>query len=88
MKACFQLLKDRDGNKRRCCEPFGTEHYHDLDDIKSFDVDEFHDYVLSHGFGAPTRYAYRKAADLMASGELGLCEAATEIAARGLTTQP
>lgn len=48
------------------------------------DRDEFHDFVVVHGFGPPTEEGYRLGADLILTGD-DYATAAGEVVARGLT---
>lgn len=52
-----------------------------------FDRDTFHDYVVAHGFGAPTEEGYRIGLALMQEGD-DYATAAYEVVARQLTTDP
>lgn len=52
-----------------------------------FNQDVFHDYVVAHGFGAPTDEGYELGRSLMVLGD-DYATAAAEVCARGLTTDP
>lgn len=52
-----------------------------------FDVEEFQDFVCSHGFGDATEDGIAQGKLLMESGD-DIATAAAEITARGLTTEP
>lgn len=50
----------------------------------TFDRDEFHDYVVTHGYGAPTEEGYKVGLELFNTGD-DYSAAAFEIVSRGLT---
>lgn len=51
-----------------------------------FCADTLHDFVVAHGFGAPTELGYEKGAEYCAEG-LDYAEAAAEVTAMGWTTE-
>lgn len=53
---------------------------------QDFDVDMFHDYVVAHGFGAPTEEGVEKGKKLMCEGD-DYATVAFEIVALQLTTE-
>jgi hypothetical protein len=53
----------------------------------NIDLDELHDFVVAHGFGAPTEAGYRLGEHLIAEGD-DYATAAAEIVARSMTIDP
>lgn len=51
-----------------------------------FDEDTFHDYVVAHGFGAPTEEGVELGKQLMSEGD-DYATAAFEIVSRNLTNE-
>jgi len=73
--------------------PYGVQHDHSDSTAESqvkrgcaMDCTRLHDFVLAHGYGAPTRHAYRVAAGLLANGD-DYALAAAELVARGLVKE-
>lgn len=80
---CYRAMH-LDTGKARCLKPFGSSHTHGDPDDHAMDLDEMHDFITAHGFGAPTRWGYLLAAELMAQGD-HYSTAAHEVVYRGLT---
>ena len=59
----------------------------DFEARSSFNRDEFHDFVVAHGLGAPTEEGYEVGERLMASGDDN-STASFEVVSRGLTRNP
>lgn len=51
-----------------------------------FNMNEFHDYVIVHGYGKPTKEGYKFGKKLICSGE-DYATASIEVVNRGLTTE-
>lgn len=80
-----------DGEACRGCPHCRTDHH--LMDVEvgdlltlpaGFDVDEFHDFVVAHGFGPPTPEGYVIGLEMLKNGD-SVATAAAEVVARGLT---
>jgi hypothetical protein len=53
----------------------------------NIDVDQLHDFVVAHGFGAPTDAGYKLGKQLITEGD-DYATAAAEIVARSMTDDP
>jgi len=53
----------------------------------NIDLDQLHDFVVVHGFGAPTAAGYTLGKQLIDEGD-AYATAAAEIVARGMTDDP
>ena len=53
----------------------------------NIDLKELHDFVVTHGFGAPTAEGYTLGQQLISEGD-DYATAAAEIVARGMTEDP
>lgn len=55
-------------------------------EVKKWERDQFHDFVVTHGFGAPSEAGYSVGRHLIATGD-DYATAAAEVVCRGLTLQ-